>query len=374
MRLFVLLALPLVACAANPFAEMEEVATQHLGAAVVADETEPDPGVTTWEFDVASGPQCIRGGPFRASVRPSDSSEDLVIFLQGGGACWSDFCLAIENAPAGVPDLDVLDPTLAGNPVADWDVVYAPYCDGSLFAGEADWDDDGDGEIDRIHRGLRNLSATLDMAASFFPRPRRILLAGSSGGGYGTILATVMVRFVYPNAELLVFNDSGVGVLKDEEPWFMTRLIDEWDAWELIPPSCEGCIDSGHLTSMVGWELERDTELKVSVFSSYADAIIADTFLQIGEEGFRDPLVREATRLHERYPDRYMPFLVEGAMHTTLLGSVSGIIAVPEGQDSSWDNFVELGGLDSTSLNGVTVGDWMTAMIDGDPAWGPMIE
>jgi hypothetical protein len=372
-----LLLLPLAACAPHPFEEMEAVATQHLGTAVVAEETtEPtdDGDVTTWEFDVDSGPQCIRGEPFRASVRESASSDDLVIFLQGGGACWSDFCLAIENAPAGVPRLDVLDPNMAANPVADWDVAYAPYCDGSLFAGEADWDDDGDGEIDRIHRGFRNLSATLDLAEAHFPNPRRVLLAGSSGGGYGTILATLMVRFVFPRAELYVFNDSGVGVLKEEEPWFVTRLIDEWDAWDLFPASCPECIDYGHLTPLLDWELERDPDLKVAAFSSYGDSIIADTFLQIGEEGFRGPLLREAQALHAAHPERYMPFLVEGTMHTTLLGSVSGIVAVPEGEDSPFDDFIQLGGLDTTQLNGVTVGQWLQAMLDGDPAWQPMIE
>ena len=60
-----------------------------------------------------------------------------MIFLQGGGACWADFCSAFEETNS-LPPAEILNPSLQGNPVADWDVVYLPYCDGSLFAGDVD--------------------------------------------------------------------------------------------------------------------------------------------------------------------------------------------------------------------------------------------
>lgn len=60
-----------------------------------------------------------------------------MIFLQGGGACWADFCSAFEETNS-LPPVGILNPSLQGNPVADWDVVYLPYCDGSLFAGDVD--------------------------------------------------------------------------------------------------------------------------------------------------------------------------------------------------------------------------------------------
>jgi len=60
-----------------------------------------------------------------------------VIFLEGGGACWADFCSAFEETNS-LPPVGILNPSLEANPVADWDVVYFPYCDGSLFAGDVD--------------------------------------------------------------------------------------------------------------------------------------------------------------------------------------------------------------------------------------------
>ena len=115
-----------------------------------------------------------------------------------------------------------MDPDLAENPIADWDVLYLPYCDGSLFAGDVDrvlptsvLVEDGPIESMGYQRGLQNLTAALDVGLAEFPNPSRILLTGVSGGAFGTIAALPLVRFYYPETEILVFNDSGVGVAKD---------------------------------------------------------------------------------------------------------------------------------------------------------------
>src|SRR5690606_25721557 len=109
----------------------------YLGTARPVATTDQGDGETTVEFDPADGPMCMRGAPYRASIRETES-EDLMIFLQGGGACWSDFCLAVITAPAGIPTVDSLDRENPANPFADFDVLYLPYCDGSLFSGDRD--------------------------------------------------------------------------------------------------------------------------------------------------------------------------------------------------------------------------------------------
>jgi hypothetical protein len=101
----------------------------------------------TWAWTVDDGPLCMRGGAFRYTTRTLDP-ERLVIFLQGGGACWDEFCLAVNQAPAGIPAVDALRRDLDVNPLRDWSIAYLPYCDGSLFAGNRDHDDDGDGTPD----------------------------------------------------------------------------------------------------------------------------------------------------------------------------------------------------------------------------------
>src|SRR5690625_7109765 len=71
--------------------------TRYLGAATPIVKERQD--FTLYEFDAADGPVCMRGAPFRSMIRKAEGSNDLVIFLQGGGACWDDFCLAVINTP-----------------------------------------------------------------------------------------------------------------------------------------------------------------------------------------------------------------------------------------------------------------------------------
>ena len=72
--------------------------------------------------------------------------KKLLIFLQGGGACWQGFyncnILADDQAPPAAPPFPgVFDSSSPDNPFADYSVVYMPYCDGSAFGGDNDVND-----------------------------------------------------------------------------------------------------------------------------------------------------------------------------------------------------------------------------------------
>ena len=343
-------------------------AADYLGVAEPISEV-TEGSITTYTFDAKDGPACLRGDPYRMASRPGDP-ERLFLFLQGGGACWSDLCLSIELAMEGVPEsLEVLDPAHPNNPMAGHSLVYLPYCDGSMFGGDIDIDDDGDGEPDRLHRGLRNLSAGLDVAKSLHRNPSEVVLAGSSGGGYGTILASVLVRIVYPDAKVRVFNDAGVGLGDPDDLGFVPRLLEEFGAEHLIPEGCTECFDSGHLTDLLTWILDEDPGMKVATYSTRRDMIISDVFLGIGGESFEAALLEQTSRLEQRAPKRYYSFLVEGTSHTALLGDASGLLGEDFHLPPPFDELVVLGGLDDTAPNGLSVGEWMGQLVNDDPEW-----
>jgi hypothetical protein len=333
----------------------------------------------TWAWGVDDGPLCMRGATFRYSTRSLDP-ERLVVFLQGGGACWDEFCLAVNQAPAGIPAVDALRRDLDVNPLRDWSIAYLPYCDGSLFAGNRDHDDDGDGTSDRFHRGLLNLSAALQHSREQFPSPRQVVLTGSSAGGFGTILATALVRVAWPQAEILVFNDSGVGVARDGDVRFISHLIDQFGASQLVPDDCDECLVNGHIAPLVGWALERDDNLRVAVFSSWFDSIMGDTFLGMDPYLFQQALARETGALHERFPDRYRRFIVDDSTHTTLLGDPTGIIGTDLSAIELPDGFlsnlgaVRIGSLADTRIGDMTTAMWLQAFVDGDAAWIDIVE
>lgn len=343
---------------ADPTIADEIGLTAPLGQARITS-TDTEAGVTTHTFDPASGPVCMRGEPYRMATRPG-ASDDLVIYLQGGGACWSDFCFAVTKAPPGIPDVDLMRQDLPDLPVAGWDVAYLPYCDGSLFLGDAAIDEDGDGAPDRHHRGLKNLVASLELAQAQFPSPPRVLLAGSSGGGFGTVLAVALVRHLWPEAAITVFSDSGAGVIRGDDPSFLRGLLEEQGSIDLLPDDCADCIDRGHVTPLVDWWLRHDERTTVGLFSSWYDSVIARIFLRIPAEDFRDALHAETSTLHDAHPDRYLRLIADGTTHTTLLGNPVGIVGNDLGA-------VEIPAEALAALAGLSIGSLETGVVDGEP-------
>ncbi len=362
------LAMAVASCGGDgePYAEIVEN-----GGARYFDQFEPasqvtEDGVTTyeWALDEGRGPACLRNTPFRMATQPG-TSDNLFIFLQGGGACWSDFCFAIEEAGSGIPRFGLLDPEDPSNPVPDWNIAYLPYCDGSLFAGDADIDDDGDGEIDRYHRGLQNISAALDVIHDQFPNPPRIFLVGVSGGGYGTIIGNIAVRLRFPDAELIVLNDSGLGLGQDDYPEFIEGIIDEFNITPLLPDSCEGCTADGHITSLIAWELDRDPNLRIGAFSFLQDRVIGNLFLTLPGDFFQNQLLRETQELHDAFPDRFKRFLIPGTRHTTTIGDASVVVG-----DSFGDSLNNaLGDLDTSIAEGETAGEWVDHLVNDPSQW-----
>jgi len=307
--------------------------------------TEVDGNVTRYAFGVGDGPLCLDGTAYNMATRDT-GSRDLVIFLQGGGARWSELDSAFVSASPGLPAAGILNPDQPGNPVANWNVVYLPYCDGGLHASDKDNDYDGDGTVESPQRGLHNLSAALDIAASSFPNPRRILLTGVSAGGFGTTFALPLVRYVYPDAPIDVINDSGVGVSRPNDPGFLRLLQSDWNQSAFLPASCPNCIpEDGHFSDYQDWQLDQDPNVRRAYMSNTQDAVIGNFFLGLSGEVFEEALLPEVMQMEDSHPDRVRYWIPDGTGHTFLFG-----------------------GLDTTA-GGVTALDWITAMLDDTDAW-----
>jgi hypothetical protein len=315
---------------------------KYLGAARPA-QTEEVGTETHYTFNQADGPECLRGTPFSMATRNS-GSEDLMIYLQGGGSCTNALCRATETAGTMIPTYGVLNAADAANPVAGWSVVYSPHCDGSLHFGDSDIPD-----MNRAHHGLRNVSASLDVALSKFPNPRRILLTGASAGGYGTIWITALVRIVYPNAKLFVFNDAGIAISNPANPDGFRSVLGEWGATGFIPRTCDACMTSPHLTPWMSWNLQHDPRMKLAMFSAYEDSVISGTFLMLDPAVFKQALLEQTAAVVDTAPARAKRFLVAGTQHT-------------------------VGNIHTTAVGNLPVATWLKQMLDEDPAWDNVLQ
>jgi hypothetical protein len=283
------------------------------------------------------GPVCIAGTNYSVFTRQGDPKK-LLIFLQGGGACWQGFynCNVLGEAqspPEEGPFPGVFDPTMPENPFADYSVVYMPYCDGSTFGGDNDVDDPAfPFSPTRHHRGLRNVSAGMDVAADMFPRAKQITVMGHSAGGVGAAaFAPFLTRFVFGNnTKLTVYNDAGpiavnlgtppTAVSPPDIPWLSVwARQNDWQFQQFYPQSCidDGrCNAFGQQTGIIDWRLDNDSTIREGFYETDSDA--TNRFFAQGDgtrmdpEAYRSLILAEHGALNEAYPRRYKRFIVSG--------------------------------------------------------------
>lgn len=187
---------------------------------------------------------------YRFWVRPG-TADGLVIFFDGGGACWDDVTCAIPRRREAERDDDgfykaelipsdnpnrfsgIFDLNNARNPVRDWTFIYVPYCTGDVHSGSntAHYRDPDTGEPYAIeHRGADNFRVVLHWMKDNLPQPAQILVAGSSAGAYGASTHYARIRAAFPRGRALMLGDAGQGVTTQ-------AFLDQRDAsWRFSVP------------------------------------------------------------------------------------------------------------------------------------------
>lgn len=188
---------------------------------------------------------CSRGDPWTFFVRPG-TGPGLVIDFLGGGACWD----AASCAPGSnwfLDDLAGLDTAVsreyggivsddpAENPVADWTIIVVPYCtaDDHWGDGDATYGAGTDAEVTIHHRGATNVRAALAWVADHVSGPPEVLVAGCSAGVYGAMVWFPRVAAMFPEAQLVLYADSGSPVAS---PAFFAYMHATWQYGEPFPP------------------------------------------------------------------------------------------------------------------------------------------
>jgi hypothetical protein len=322
----------------------------------------------TFNPDGGNGPICIAGTPFSVFTRAGNPSK-LLIFEQGGGACWQDFynCNVLSEsqepptARVGIWDFDSPD-----NPYADYSILYMPYCDGSVFSGDNDVFDPAFGAaigvpaaVVRFHRGLRNQTAGMDVAKATFPNANRITVAGSSAGGVGVAgFAPFLARFIYGNfSHLTVFNDAGpIATNLDAVDDIAARQAD-WQFDQFYPASCTDCDAFGQSTAMLKWRLDNDSTVREAFYETDGDAtnrFFLDLLPPNGTQlDYRDLILTEHGLLNAAHPFRYKRFIVSGDVSHTALQSPLFY---------------------TQEVEGVTLNEWTWNFLVPTPAWVDLVE
>lgn len=320
----------------------------------------------TYDTQDGEGPICINGTEFTAFSRARDPQK-LLIFLDGGGACWQGFyfCsfLADQVAPPEVgifADSFDTGSEIIENPIADYSIVAGSYCDGSVWSGDNDVEDPSFpvGDV-RYHRGLRNLSATIDLARAQFPHAKEVIVSGASAGGVGAAgFAPFVTRFVYGNRiDLQVFNDAGpIAINNADIPPIQQAIAAraaDWQFEQFYPASCTECAADAQATEIVKWRLANDRSIRESFYSTDGDATNR-FFLAIPDQPtYRALLLSVHGEVHDAFPFRYKRFIRSGDDSHTALGTPLFYLA---------------------EADGVPLREWTEAFARREPGWIDLVE
>jgi hypothetical protein len=175
---------------------------------------------------------CRDGSTAGVAVSLNNASDKLMIYLEGGGACFDSLTCGQNPASVGVQKNEhtsgLFDRTKAENPVKDWNYVYVPYCTGDIHGGTNE-----NGSIDGLPGtqkfvGRRNMEAYLNRIVPTFSKASQVLLTGISAGGFGAASNSDLVGWAFGSkVPVTLIDDSGPAMSSQYLP---ACLQDKWRA------------------------------------------------------------------------------------------------------------------------------------------------
>jgi hypothetical protein len=284
----------------------------------------------TWSWVDFSNSTCDEGTPTGLGANLSDS-KNLLLFFNGGGACWDAVtCLQLNTSTHGpftqtqfdalfsrIGSGSIFDRQLANNPYKDWNQFFIPYCTGDLHIGNADAVYTSGSTTKTIHhKGRANTEAFLARIAATFPNPEQVVVTGSSAGGFGAALNYDLIRSTFPNAKVFLLDDSG--------PLFKSNAMSAnlraaWaKAWnydavmDALDPAVKG--DYAALYPALARKYPND---RMALLSSLQDQTIR-TYLQLSPTAFEAALRDLDATVLSPLPNT-RSFITPGQAHTMLL-------------------------------------------------------
>ncbi len=187
-------------------------------------------------------PTCMDGSPYHFFAKRG-SVNKLLVYYQGGGACWDQLTCSVPTCDTRVdPDgsdnpnnfssgfADLSDPR---NPFRDWHILFVPYCSCDIHFGDAAQDY----PLHVEHRGYHNARVAEKYARENFPDPEEVFVTGTSAGAYGAFFQAPLLHKAFPGAHFNVLADAGNGVITQE---FLDLYFPNWNFEANLPDDIPG--------------------------------------------------------------------------------------------------------------------------------------
>ena len=305
----------------------------------------------TWTWIPIDGMQCANGAATGIGVNLTDRSDRVMIFLQGGGACWDyTTCFTVKSAvniETGYTEQNFTTEIgqigsawiwqrNALNPFRDASWIYVPYCTGDLHDGTQVASYTSSGTTKTVaHIGSLNFDKLVARVHATRPNTDVVWLGGLSAGAYGVGFNLAKTRATWPNAQVHGLADSSPLVTTEPTRWQAMQT-----SWAMkFPTTCSGCAaDLGAMPAALRSEMPAGT--RYGLLSYTRDNTIA-TYFGITQDQLETALAGEVSAM----ANGQAAFRITGASHV--------LIGMP--------NLM-------TSTN-VAESTWVTQWATGDSAW-----
>ena len=231
---------------------------------------------------------CLYDTDYSFFVRPAEEETDkLMIYFQGGGACWDALTCATVGQFASQYDVTedemsfyqfgYFDYENPDNPVADYNAVFVPYCSGDIHSGDAEatYEIPNSDDLTVQFRGVPNSQAVLEWVYANIMAPEQVFISGCSAGGYGASAHAASIMNHYEGVPAVLLSDSSNGVLTPE--W---NGRETWNIEASSPDFMESL-------AMMGDEIDTTTQF-IETAKAFPDNTFAqyNTFLDQVQVGF----------------------------------------------------------------------------------------
>jgi hypothetical protein len=218
-----------------------EDAGPELGADAAPIDKTPITGMPTktWQWVPIEGSMCRNGSATGIGISANPASKNLMIYLEGGGACFNVTTCAANAASYGAATFasfgtgegtgGVFNRNDTANPMADWNMVYVPFCTGDVHAGNKT-----DATVTGVNGkqqfvGYVNVTRALARLVPSFPGLEKVLLTGVSAGGFGAAANYPQTARAFAPVPVYSLDDSGPPM---GDPYVPPCLQKAWsDTW-----------------------------------------------------------------------------------------------------------------------------------------------
>lgn len=240
----------------------------------------------TWTWVEIEGNRCRDGSPTGIGVFRRPEASRLVIYLQGGGACFNVTSCSTNPASFGADDFaaltfsGILDTSDPANPFADASFVYIPYCTGDVHGGSAEGVTITRGPENQSFVGYQNVTRALERIVPTFAGVEQIVLTGESAGGYGAWINYDQVARSFCSEDVVLLADSAP---PSPAPHLATCLQQRWQTlWNLgaaLPTECTDCSpETGSVSHVVGHLADAYPEGRFGLIASTRDETMSMFF------------------------------------------------------------------------------------------------